>query len=307
MAEPVPLNKMSILSVGELLWDVIGSERHLGGAPFNFAYHCQAQGARSRILTRVGADEAGREAVAKVTQLGVSPVLIQTDPVHPTGMVDVTLRDGGEPSYQIRPNAAWDYLVFPDNARRAADCADILYFGTLAQRSPYARATILAVVACVPSSCLRVLDLNLRLPCPPISTLKTSLEVADVLKLNEGELDQLRDLLALPAGVAPAARELMMRYEIATVVVTNGAEGALALAADGLSYKSPGVPVTVKDTVGAGDAFTAWLVVQLASGASLEEALHLANAAGAYVASQAGGTPLMERAAVERLARAGVA
>ena len=130
---------------------------------------------------------------------------------------------------------------------------------------------------------------------------KTSLANTDLLKVNELELDQLRTLLSLPPGVAPAGRELMSRYGIGTVVITSGAEGALALAEDGTSCKSPGHKVVVKDTIGSGDAFTATLAVNLANGAPLEEAMHLANAAGAYVATQVGGTPPVDKQALVSL------
>lgn len=303
MFDPVPLDRMSVLSVGEILWDQIGQERHLGGAPFNFAYHCGALGARARILSRVGDDELGELALHRAVELGVPTVLIQTDRIHPTGVVDVTLGDKGDATFHIRPNAAWDYIAFPDNARRAADHADILYYGTLAQRSPISRATILAVLASVPASCLRVLDLNLRQPLPTLEVIRRSLELADILKLNAEELEQLRPILDLPTGEISAARELLYRYEITAVVVTQGAEGAQAVAADGTVVKAPGLAVPVKDTVGSGDAFTAALVVSLVSGAGLEESLQMANAAGAYVATQAGGCPPVDRAALTRLLR----
>ncbi len=302
MTQPVPLKHMSVLSVGEILWDIIGPSRHLGGAPFNFAYHCRALGVgHSRILSRVGNDELGALALRGAAELDVSAVLIQTDPIHLTGAVEVEVAQNGDASYLFRPNAAWDFIAFPENARNAADHADILYFGTLAQRSPVSRATLLAALSCVPASCLRVLDLNLRRPFPTAAVVKMSLDLADVLKLNTEELNELRTLFGLPLDDVAAARELMLRHEIPTVVVSDGARGLTAMAADGRVVHSPGIESAVQDTVGSGDACTAALVVSLASGTSLEEAVHTANAAGAYVATQAGATPPMDYSQIRRI------
>lgn len=292
MSTLVPVSGLKIAAIGEVLWDVYGQERYLGGAPFNFIYHCHALGADARIITRVGKDELGREIFWRAGNLGIPAELIQTDPVHPTGTVQVTLDSKGSPAFDICGNAAWDFIELPLETRAAIDRADVLCFGTLAQRSPVSRKSIMDAIAGANPAALCVMDLNLRQSFYSEEVIRASLAHTDVLKLNDDEFVVLQKMLGLSGDIEAAVQELITGHLVAHVVVTRGAQGARAWSLSECA-DVPGLTVPVKDTVGSGDAFTAVFAMQLAAGASLKEALEAANAAGAYVATQPGATPPM--------------
>ena len=297
----LPVRHLRVLSIGEVLWDIFGENRHLGGAPFNFAYHCSAFRTYTEVVTRVGNDQAGQDIVERACELGVSPRLITVDSEHPTGTVTVTVDSVGVPSYIIHENVAWDYLELTHNAYELAPTADIVCFGTLAQRGEVSRDSILAARAAVRHGAMQVCDINLRQHYYDAQTIAASVRNVDVLKLNGDELPVLTRLLGLPGGDAScAARALMHGYGVRCVVQTLGARGARAWSAAG-HVGTPGLGVKVADTVGSGDAFTAAFAVEVFGRVDsdtpgvLGRALELANAAGAYVATHSGATPAMNR------------
>src|SRR5262245_24756941 len=130
-----------ILAVGEVLWDMLPTGRALGGAPGNFVFHCKQLGHEAAIISRLGADELGREARAELKSAGLDDSLIQEDAAHPTGTVGVTLKDG-QPSYDIREGVAWDHLGCPPEAEAALAHALVFCFGTLMQRQEGSRAAV---------------------------------------------------------------------------------------------------------------------------------------------------------------------
>jgi fructokinase len=297
----LPVGKLHVASIGEVLWDVFGETRHLGGAPFNFAYHCRALGCHAEIASAVGNDQPGRDLVERACEIGVSPRLIQVDPQHPTGTVTVTVDTAGVPTYVIHENVAWDFIGVTYEARCAVAQADVICFGTLAQRSEVTRRTLRALVAGSKPGALRVYDINLRQQFYSAALIADSLAMTNLLKLNEEELDVLAGLFGLPRG-AEAVHALLDRFPITGLVVTRGAAGAEAWW-KGAHAAAQGIGVEVRDTVGSGDAFAAVFATQVAVGASLENALRYANAAGAYVATQAGATPDISAETISRFAR----
>lgn len=279
-----------ILAVGEVLWDLLPDGKQLGGAPANFTYHCRALGALARLVTRVGDDELGREVLERFRALGLPTETVQVDPEQPTGTVSVTLDRSGQPHFTIHEGVAWDRIRADEAGLAAAGEADAICFGSLAQRSELARQAIRTLVAAAPPTALRVLDVNLRPPFVDRNVIAASLELANILKLNDGELTELATMFGLPAGVREGMEELAGRFGLKVVALTRGAEGSLLLA-DGEWSDHPGQPTEVSDTIGAGDAFTACLVVGLLAGHPLDAINEHANRVAAYVCSQPGGTP----------------
>src|SRR5690349_8799460 len=104
---------MKVLAFGEILWDIIEKEEHLGGAPFNFIAHTAQCGDDAYIVTRLGRDFRGMKALNRCKSYGVNEKYIQQDDSLPTGTVEVTLRDG-QPDYLIVENVAWDHIAFDD-------------------------------------------------------------------------------------------------------------------------------------------------------------------------------------------------
>ena len=281
-----------IIAVGEVLWDLLPEGPRLGGAPANFAFHCRSLGADARLVTRVGDDDRGRDVFDRFHALNLPIETIQVDPGLPTGTVEVTL-DNGHPHYTILEDVAWDAIVADELAIAQVREADAVCFGSLAQRSEASRQAIRTLVAAARPWALRVFDVNLRAPFIDRDVIAESLDLANVLKLNDDELPQLAAMFNLASTeVRPAMEALAERFGLALVALTRGGDGSLLMTADGVWAEHPGVEsVPVADSIGAGDAFTAALTVGLLAGRPLEEINIHANEVAAYVCSQPGATP----------------
>jgi fructokinase len=287
-----------IVGVGEVLWDLLPGGRQLGGAPFNFAFHCHQLGHPAAVVSRVGADEPGADIRAALRRLGLSDAHVQEDAGHPTGTVTVALDGRGQPAFTITPDVAYDYLAWEDGLEALFGRAQAVCFGTLIQRRPVARETVRRAVRAARNA-LVVYDVNLRQHFYDRDVLEASLAAGRWVKLNADELLVLRDLLALDgAGTSALLAGLRRRYDVELVALTLGEHGCLVQTADE-EMRVPGVPVRVVDTVGAGDAFTAGLLVAALEGRPLADAAVFANRLAARVAGSAGGTPAIRRADVE--------
>jgi fructokinase len=280
-----------IVGLGELLWDLLPGGKQLGGAPANFAYHAAALGNRGVVASRVGADALGREARDRLRQSGLETAFVQEDPSHPTGTVLVELDPQGQPRYTIIENVAWDFLEWTPAWQELAAQAQAVCFGSLAQRAHQARATIRQFLLASRPEAVRIFDVNLRQSFYSAELLRQSLQLASIAKLNQDELPNVAQLLQLPGGDAvTAARGLIETFGLQLVCVTRGAYGSVLVTAAEVD-EHPGFPVTVVDTVGAGDAFTAGLVHAYLRQESLANIAALANRLGGWVATQAGAMP----------------
>lgn len=295
-----------VVGLGELLWDRLPESHRLGGAPANFAVMAGRLGSRAVVASRVGNDALGQQARQMLESLPVDSAFLQTDLQQPTGTVTVSLR-GGEPEYTIHQPVAWDCLALTPQWLELARSADAVCFGTLAQRAGESQATILAFLDETRRDCVRVFDVNLRPPFWSGEVLRGSLGRATVLKLNAGELPQV----LIGTGVCPyptvaaddeeilrGARRLLERYPVQLICITLGSRGSL-LVTRKHSHRHYGLAAKVKDTVGAGDAFTAALTHYYLEGAPLSVLNEAGNRWGAWVAAQSGGMPPL---AAEQLA-----
>jgi fructokinase len=279
-----------VVGVGELLWDLLPNGRQLGGAPANFAYHAAALGAQATLVSRVGNDEPGREALNQLGNLGVSIDCVEVDSVQPTGTVEVEIGAGGQPNYQIRENVAWDALKGESPGRHAVAKASAVCFGSLAQRGECSRKTIRSLVASAPAKAWRIFDVNLRQNYFSKVLVEESLALANVLKVNETELSQLAAMFGLTGEPKTQIEELARRCELRAVAYTRGQQGSLLLA-DRQWSDHPGIRSQVVDTIGAGDSFTAALVLGLLAGWELQRINDTANQVAAYVCVCAGAMP----------------
>lgn len=281
-----------ILALGEVLWDLLPSGKQLGGAPANFAFQCRCLGADARVVTRVGGDDLGREVLDQFRLMGLPTDTVQVDRAWPTGTVDVSLASDGQPCYTIRAGTAWDRIEADPVATSHAASADAVCFGSLAQRDEPSRRSIRSLVQTARPGALRMFDVNLRAPFIDPAVIECSLVLANALKLNDQELPVLAAMFGLPTDARSAIAGLARRFDLALVALTRGSSGSL-LFADGAWSDHPGVPVEVHDTVGAGDAFTAALVVGRLAGRPLDEINRHASEVAAYVCSQPGGSPAL--------------
>lgn len=299
-----------VLGIGELLWDLLPEGPRLGGAPGNFTVMSGRLGNHSAILSRIGRDDLGRQAVGELDPLPADTSFLQVDPAHETGRVTVAF-EGGQPHYEIHQPAAWDFLELTNEWVQLAERADAICFGSLAQRSRESRQTIQTLAAQTKAECIRVFDVNLRAPYYSGEIIQESLELASVMKMNDAEVPQVLALLGLPVleqgdpdQLRGGAERLLDEFpSLQMVAVTRGGQGSLLVNRDEW-HEHPGIPVKVADTIGAGDAFTAALTYYLLRGATLETLNDAGNRWGGWVASQSGAMPALPEAVRERIAAA---
>jgi fructokinase len=323
-----------ILGIGELIWDVLPNAMRLGGAPANFAVMAGRLGNRAAILSRIGRDDFGRQAVDRLSPMPVETSLLQVDPMHETGRVTVSFKrhdfESHDPQYTIHEPAAWDFLELSDQWIQNVERADAICFGSLAHRHPQSRQTIQTLVAEASSSCIRVFDVNLRAPFYSAEVIQQSLELASVVKMNETEvplvlsllnidllnldlLESTADFEARTADVGPQAGADVMRIAaerllsefpaLQMVAITRGARGSLLVTRDEWD-EHHGFPIKVADAVGAGDAFTAAITHYMLRGADLATLNEAGNRWGGWLASQSGAMPALPDSVRDAIAAA---
>jgi len=305
--------KFTIVGLGEALFDVFGSRSVLGGAPLNVAVHAQQAGrpigGRGVMVSRIGNDKLGRRIQEELAGRHMTADFVQVDPHHKTGEVFVTVNDG-EPSYEIVRDVAWDKLRMDDQTTELARSCDAVCFGSLAQRDAVSRGMIELFVESAPQA-IRMFDVNLRQEYYSVDVLRRSCELASVVKVNREELPAVVDLLDIDVPEHAdeirndrRAAALLEAFNLDLLVFTQGAKGTVLYTRD-RKYMGDPVhyrPVDQADSVGAGDACSAGLLIGLVQKWPTERTLKLANHLGAFVASQPGATPALPDA-VLRLVR----
>jgi fructokinase len=279
---------LSLVSFGEILWDIIDGEAHLGGAALNLAAHASRLGIHARLVSCVGNDDFGRRALREASRFGVDIRGIASHPVYPTGLVTVQVKEG-QPHYQIQGPAAWDFIGASNSSSSYRDAAAVC-FGTLAQRSPESRRALQSLLADV-SDLPAFYDVNLRQDFFTRDLIEWGFNRASVVKVNDTESDILGRLLF---GQAMSCREFAQavarNYDVEVVLVTLGPDGCLVAMPNEVNHV-PGHEITVVDTIGAGDAFSAGFLSSWLQGQSPLEAASIGNTLGAYTASQRGAIP----------------
>ncbi len=287
------MSKPIVLCCGEVLWDVFPEGARFGGAPANFACHAAILGGEASLLSAVGNDARGDEALSILKGLGINTSLIQRIADAPTGSVCVRLDAAGKPNFEIHAGAAWDFIAWAPELESHLAEADAIYVGTLGQRGEISRATIQRIASEAKSRGIpRVLDINLRKPFYDAVRIRESMTQASILKLSDDELPEVAAAwdIVMDSNPEVTLRALLTRVGLDLVVMTCGAEGAL-LVSPNHAVMQPGIPTTVRDTVGAGDAFTAAFVTGLMRGEAHEPLLRKACEIASAVCSQSGAVP----------------
>jgi fructokinase len=284
-----------IVSVGEILWDVIGKNEYLGGAPLNFAAHAQKLGHEVYPLSAVGADARGRKALDLLKARAMSTEFVQVLQDKPTGTAQVELDMEGKPSFRIVRPVAYDFVDLTDQElKRIAEIRpDWIYLGTLYHMSAQAMASTRKLLKAVPKA-KRFYDVNLRPGHWSLATIEQLSSLATVTKLSDSEAESLDAGVDASEGpghsIENFCRRWCDRFGCETMCVTFGERGC-AILKDNKYSTAPGYHVTVADTVGAGDAFSAAFVHGLSQGWDSERIALCANAVGALVASRSGAIP----------------
>jgi len=281
-----------ILVIGEILFDVFPNYRRMGGAPFNFAYHLKNFGFEVRFISRIGMDDAGKTILNKLKLARFNLNDIQVDTDHPTGSVDVRLDKSGAPQFDIVADVAYDYIEFmPPYHSDLINRARIIYFGSLIQRSKSGCENLQAFISPDSEETLNFYDINLRPGCYNRAIIEKSLLKADILKLNTGELEELRQLLAAKGIKDAFVQHLMETFSIRTVSLTNGELGSEWFTNHGrISAGSTGA-IKVVDSVGAGDAYAAMVAAGLLKNWPPQEILQRASLFASRICEIKGAIP----------------
>lgn len=281
-----------IVGIGEVLWDHFEDKDDyvLGGAPFNFAYHVNQFGLNSLVISAIGNDKLGQKLEADVRKKNVPYMLERLN--LPTGVVNIKEVDG-KPRYDILTERAWDYIPNTEQLKEIAANTKAVCFGSLAQRSETSRNSILAFLDAMPSDALRIFDINLRQNWYSKEVIKTSLQKANVLKINDDELLIIQRMFGY-IDITPenTCRLIMRDYQLDMLILTCGDKGSYIFTKDEMSYLSTN-DIKVVDTVGAGDSFTASFIASMLKGKTIHEAHRIAVNVSAFVCTQEGATPII--------------
>ncbi len=279
-------NQLAILSFGEILWDVYGNDKKIGGAPLNVSAHLGKLGNKVYMISSIGDDELGILTKNELTRLGLDTRYIHTTNGYGTGRADVTL-SGGIPTYSFPTPSAWDVIKLGkaelDEIKRTR--YDAFYYGTLSSRGNVSRSTLYNLFEIVDAN-LFFFDVNLRLNYYDKEIITKGLERADILKLNDEEYEVLVDLLGIKEGM----EEILSRFDISAILLTKGKEGASYITKDKVISKKAG-KVKPVDTVGAGDSVSAAVIHFLTHGMDEEFALEKALALADFVVTEKGAVP----------------
>lgn len=283
--------KNIIVGLGEILWDVLPTGKILGGAPANFAYHISQFGYDGYAVSAIGQDDLGEEILQNLNTKKLNYQIEKTE--FPTGTVQVTLDEKGIPSYEICENVAWDNIPFSAEIEKLAKNTQTVCFGSLAQRSEVSKRTIHSFLEAMPNDALKIFDINLRQHFYTLELIEESLNKCDMLKINDEEVIVVANLLGWENKTElEVCKQLLINYNLKILVLTKGVEGSYVLTPDETSFR-PTPKVTVADTVGAGDSFTAAFIAAILSGKSISVAHQLAVDVSAYVCTQKGAMPLL--------------
>lgn len=281
----------TIVGIGEFIWDIFPEGKEPGGAVANVVQHAHAMGENAVLVSRVGNDALGQDFFKTWQERGLNASQVTIDDTYPTGTVTITRHASGDASYKPILEIASDHIPFTTELGVLASSADAVCFGTFGQHNETARRTIQSFVRATHFKCLRVYDINIRPSRSSLKVILASLGLATVLKLNTEELVVVAAMLKLHGDDKTQLNTLMTRFGLNCIALTRGAKGSLLLSHDGTFHDHAGFQVEVVDTVGAGDAFSAALIVGLLHQLPFDVINEFANRVGSYVCTQTGATP----------------
>ncbi len=283
--------KRYVVGLGEVLWDVLPEGKKLGGAPANFAYHAgQFLGSDNTIaISALGEDQLADETIEALREHNLNDLLPRVP--YPTGTVQVSLAEGGIPTYDIKENVAWDNIPFDDDIAAIARNCRAVCFGSLAQRNIVSRTTIQKFLDATPDDCLKIFDINLRQQFYTKEIIQESIRRCNILKINDEELVLIGRMFGYPGlDIENKCWLILGKYNLDMLVLTCGTNGSYVFTPGNVSFQET-PKVTVADTVGAGDSFTGSFVGSILSGKSVAEAHHTAVRVSAFVCTQNGAMP----------------
>lgn len=281
--------KRLVVGLGEVLWDMLPEGRKIGGAPVNFAYHAGQFGIDSMAVSAIGNDKLGEDTIAEMNGKHLNHIFPSVP--YPTGSVQVKLDEKGVPAYDIKENVAWDNIPFTNEIESVARNCQAVCFGSLAQRNAVSRSTIRKFIESTPSGCIRIFDINLRQNFYTREVIRDSLELCNILKINDEEIMLVSGMFNYDSSnIDNVCRTIMEDFSLEMVILTCGTKGSYIFTKDDVSFM-PTPKVNVADTVGAGDSFTGSFCAAILRGLPVAEAHKKAVEVSAYVCTQNGAMP----------------
>ena len=284
--------KRYIVGLGEALWDVLPEGKKLGGAPANFAYHAGQFGLDTIAISALGEDALAEETIEALKEHNLNYLMPRVP--YPTGTVQVTLAEGGIPTYEIKEGVAWDNIPYTNEMADIAKSARAVCFGSLAQRNSVSRENIRKFLADTPADCLKICDINLRQQFYSKEVLEDSFKLCNILKINDEELVVVNRLFGYDGlDMRQTCEKMVQDYGLKMLVLTCGTNGSYVFTNDGLTSFQDTPKVEVADTVGAGDSFTGSFCACIINGKPVQEAHKTAVAVSAFVCTQNGAMPVV--------------
>ena len=281
--------KRLVVGLGEVLWDMLPEGRKIGGAPVNFAYHAGQFGIDTMAVSAIGNDKLGEDTIAEMNGKHLNHIFPSVP--YPTGSVQVKLDEKGVPAYDIKENVAWDNIPFTNEIESVACNCQAVCFGSLAQRNAVSRSTIRKFIESTPSGCIRIFDINLRQNFYTREVIRDSLELCNILKINDEEIMLVSRMFNYDSSnIENVCRTIMEDFSLEMVILTCGTKGSYIFTKDDVSFM-PTPKVNVADTVGAGDSFTGSFCAAILRGLPVAEAHKKAVEVSAYVCTQNGAMP----------------
>lgn len=261
------MKKCKILSFGEIIWDIFNNDYKIGGAPFNFSADAVMLGADADLVSAVGNDDLGTQALKMAEKYKIGKKYITVNN-YPTGRCNVSLTDG-VPAYNIEHNTAYDYITFNDNY-----CDyDFLYFGSLALRNDVSFCTLKSIISNI--DCVKVCDINIRQNYYDYDLLDYLFSVTDILKLSREDLACVSDCINCSKDYKLFSNYIFDNYNsVSVIIITLDKDGAVLFTRDNKMITSVRPVNEVVSTVGAGDGFTASFVVNYFNTDNLEFSLN---------------------------------
>jgi fructokinase len=290
--------RKKIVAFGEVVWDILPNGKVLGGTPTNLAFRCNSFGEEGHLLSRVGDDELGQQALKRLEELGISVTDVQIDSEFSTGTVNITFDDKQEPVFDVTPDVAFDHIEFSTEALKLVRDADCLFYGLLPQRFGISKNTLRELIKESPAS-IKFFDLKLFQHFFNVVVIENLLESAHIVRIKEKEIDFLSEKLNLNQGNPEEfGEQLVKKYNVDLVLITRGYNGVFAFHKEKGAFVDSGYNVEMKDNIGSGIAFSAGFLHYYLHGKSLQEALNFGNAAGALNATKVGATSFFKKSEV---------
>ncbi|QGY45098.1 hypothetical protein GM418_15900 [Maribellus comscasis] len=285
-----------IVAFGEIVWDLLPNGKVLGGTPSNMVFRSNSFGEEGYLLSRVGDDKLGHAALNKLKELGISDENVQMDSAFPTGTVNITFDEKGDPRYNVTLDVAFDHIEFSAEALKLARNADCLFYGLLPQRFGLSKNTIRELIKESPDS-LKFFDLKLFEHFFDLTVVDFLLRNSNIVRIKEKEIGFLAEKLDLkPDSLEDFGALLLTKYKkLDLVLVTRGEGGIFAYSKRQGAFMISGYNIKMRDNIGSGMAFSAGFLHYYLNGKSIEDALEFGNAAGALNTSKRGATAIFNK------------